>query len=98
MLARKNGIVLLKPIIRLRIIENLREITTNQAIVLTHFFKSGRPARSRACAARAHIGIFFLQSFFLCGYFAKEKSVNEILISIVSGTIFKHQISLAAFL
>ena len=44
MLACKNGIVLSKPIIRLRIIENLREVCSNQAIVLLRFYKSGSPS------------------------------------------------------
>ena len=62
-----------------------------------HLFKGGAP---RAVAPRraGAPGIFFLQSFFFCAYCGKRKSVNGILISIVSGTIFKHQDALSHFL
>jgi hypothetical protein len=46
------------------------------AIVLRRFFKSDRP---RGVSAKNAIS--FLQSFFLCGYNAKEKSVKRPLIS-----------------
>jgi hypothetical protein len=41
-------------------------------VVLPRFFKSARSTRRE----RKKIAISFLQSFFLCGYFAKEKSVS----------------------
>ena len=44
-----------------------------KAIVLHRFFKSGRP---RGVSAKNAIS--FLQSFFLCGYNAKEKSVKDL--------------------
>ena len=49
MLACKNGIVLSKPIIRLRIIEILREITTNQAKQSTGTVRTtcGHPYKSQ---------------------------------------------------
>ena len=40
----KDGVEVSKPIIRLRIIENLRKISASQAIVLLRFYKSGSPS------------------------------------------------------
>ena len=68
-----------------------------RAIVLPHFFKSGRSTRSGARRAGEY-AISFLQSFFLWGYTYKEKSVKRVAVAIISGTIYRCQDFLAAFL
>ena len=67
-------------------------------VVLRRFFKSDRSARSRACAARAHIALFLFAKLFLFGaILSKRKSDKEILVPIVSVTDYSHKLSFIHF-
>ena len=55
-------------------------------------------ATARAALAQKTALFLFAKLFLFGAILSKRKSVNGILISIVSGTILKHQTSLAAFL
>ncbi len=73
-------------------------VRTNPLIVSSTFLKVALHAQWRGYGARSPVFSVSFWELFLCAYFVKEKVDKRGAVTIVCGTILKHQDPLAAFL